>query len=128
MMQTLCSTHPFRPVNRVWSRPVPMLAFLGQALAEARESAGVALGDIAYEGRSQGRGAKGAGFDVSKLSRLERGQHRRWPADIDDIILTYAESTGTTPLWIWNRALQLQGLSEGRRATRRASRGRRATD
>lgn len=99
-----------------------MLAFLGQALREARESADVSLRDIDIVGQRRG----GAGFQGSKLSRLERGEHRRWPADIDEIIGAYAQATSTTPKAIWNRALALndeaerRGKAAGKRATQRA--------
>lgn len=100
-----------------------MLSFLGQALREAREEVGdVSLRDVDILDQRRG----GAGFQGSKLSRLERGQHRRWPADIDEIVSAYALACGTTPKAIWNRALELndeaeaRGRHDGKSAARRA--------
>lgn len=104
-----------------------MLAFLGVALKEARDTQDprISLRDIDFLGRRRG----GTGHDPGKLSRIERGEMKRWPADIDDIVRAYAEACDTSDTALWARALELYGAEEGRAATRRARRNaqRRAT-
>jgi transcriptional regulator with XRE-family HTH domain len=95
-----------------------MLAFLGQALREAREAAGLSLREMDHAGTRRG----GEGHDPAKLSRIERGDMKRWPADIDSIVRTYAAMCETSDTGLWSRALEMYGREEGRSATQRARR------
>lgn len=99
-------------------QPKTMLGFLGQALRETREAAGLSLREVDHAGARRGEG----GHDPGKLSRIERGDMKRWPADIDRIVETYAAVTELAASEIWARALNLHGTQEGKRSTQRAQR------
>jgi len=80
------------------SHPRPMLKFLGQACREIR---------MAHEPRiSPARIAAEVDVSESTIRRFETG--RRWPqGGPDDTVRVYAEQTGTDPIAIWQRALDL---------------------